>query len=142
MNYITKETVEKLKSVGFSYPDYAHMENQGMVFWHEGVEYIVGGYCDRELSEEAKTAVGEGLWLPDEQQLMQWLQYNAFDVTVQWSHAEWYCHIRAMDCENQTTYEASGPDLVDALVKLIYKICKSNKRSYLPEERLSLKIDF
>ncbi len=37
-------------------------------------------------------------------------------------------------------YEASGKILVHTLAELIYKICKSNKRSYTPEKHLQLEI--
>ena len=141
MGNITFNTMLKLKSVGFAYPDYEHYLNKGMLYFYRDDEYLIGGNSLAGFSENDQLASQQGCWLPDDSQLLKWLQETEFDVLIQWNSAERYFHIWATDCQNSVKYTAGGIILVDALAKLIYKICKSARRPYIPHESLKLEIE-
>lgn len=141
MEYITKYTLEKLKSVGFCFPEYEHNLNYGMCFYFENCEYIIGGSWDAPLPQLSKKVAREGTWLPDTQQLVEWLQRSGFNFDIRWNDSEEVFTISAVDLKNGSAYTAHGIDLVNGLAKLIYKICKSNLREYTPVCRLTLQIE-
>ena len=52
MDYITIETLRKMREAGFTYPDYERLLNYGMLYHYNGDEYFIGGFsaggfCDR-----------------------------------------------------------------------------------------------
>ena len=44
MDYITIDTLRKMKAVGFTYPEYEHFLNYGMLFYYNDDEYFIGGF--------------------------------------------------------------------------------------------------
>lgn len=141
MENITYETMQKLKSVGFTYPDYEHFLNSGMMYDVQGEQYLISGNSVDGFSEQDRLAAQERCWLPDGEQLLKWLQNNGFAVTIQWDAAERYFHVMAKDGLSGTEYSRGGPTFADALALLIYKICKSARRPYIPEPTLRLEVE-
>lgn len=135
---ISLQTMQKMKSVGFSYPEYEHFLNFGMCYYYNGSEYWIGGAAECEFTERDRLVARDGIWLPDELQLYEWLQKNKFDISVDWSADDGYFHLRATDKINGHQYSAGGIDLSNSLAKLIYKICKSQRRDYIPETTLQI----
>ena len=45
MDYITIDTLRKLQAVGFTYPEYEHFLNIGMMFFYNDDEY--SDACDK-----------------------------------------------------------------------------------------------
>ena len=140
MDYITPYMMKKLQDVGFSYPDFEHHLNYGMVYAYRGSEHFIGANCDSDFSDEDRAAAREGLWLPDSDQLLSWLQSNGFDLSIALDSQQPRYSISAKDLHNSACYTGGGYPLAFALHKVIYKICKSGRRSYIPEKLLQLEI--
>lgn len=140
MGCITYQMMQELRNVGFSFPAYENFINLGMVFYYKDDEYYVGGFCNSEYSETDLTAGQKGCWLPTESELLEWLHLTDFDVNIQLTGSIMCLHVTGRDRTNQMEYGACGGSLAYALHKLIYKICKSNKRPYVPRyvERIEL----
>ena len=139
MDYITIDTMRKLQSVGFSYPEYEHALNNGMLFYYNGDEYFVGGYTMDSFSLIDREVAEKGQWLPDASQLLDWLQNTDFSVIIS-TDADSYFSIQATDLINGQIYSCGGATCANALAKLIFKICKSKKRIYMPRETLRIPI--
>ncbi len=141
MSYLTLEMVQKLKSVGFSFHDVfkncsnsepvpfdkEHYCGQGMVYCFEGYDYVIGGKCEDSLmcfSEQDQKVAREGVWLPQEHDLIAWLQWKTdCDVSIDFVNAEGYFYGKAT-AKDGTVFTGSGPDLLCCLYKLTYKICR------------------
>ena len=130
MSNITAETMKKLISVGFSFPQYEHLANCGMMFFYEDEEYTIGGFSEHSLSKKDFEVAQNGVWLPDENHLMLWLKLVGFSFKITWELSTQYFSVVAVDGVNNHQYLSSGIVLVDTLAKLIYKICKSQLRVY------------
>jgi len=142
MGCITFETMQELISVNFSFPDYEHFLNLGMVYYYCGEEYVIGGFNSDEFTETDKKIAKEGCWLPDSMQLLEWLELVGFDVVIRFDASDRYFRVEATDCVNNAQYNAGGPVLAFALAKSIYKICKSKRRPYIPPAVERVQIDF
>ena len=140
MDHITEPMMRQLISVGFSYPDYEHHLNHGMLYYYQDSYYCIGGWENGHFTDTDILAAQDGLWIPDGFQLLEWLKGNAFTVSIQLDSEEQYFHISASDTHNDHTYTGGGPLLSHALHKAIYKICKSNRREYCPDKKLRLPI--
>jgi len=140
MDHITEPMMRQLLSVGFSYPDYEHHLNYGMLYYYRDSYYYIGGSECEDFTETDILAAQEGLWIPDGSQLLEWLKNNDFTVSIQLDAKESYFHITATDVCANITYTGGGPLLSHALHKVILKICKSNRREYSPEKKLRLPI--
>lgn len=143
MNCITYHMMQQLRAVGFSFPDYEHCLNLGMVFYYNNDEYYIGGFGNSEYSKLAIVAAREGCWLPSEDQLLEWLYLVGFDVDIHLTSDLMRFRVTAKDQVNQMQYFAQGGSLAYALHKLIYKICKAKKRQYIPRSlnRIELSSD-
>lgn len=130
MSNITEYMMDKLQSVGFQYPDYAHEMHLGMLYAYDGKVFCFGGYQDGNFSEEEKMVASKGQWLPNSQHLLEWLNYNNFSVSIIAASDEKYYRVCAIDSTNDCQYTGGGLILSHALHKLIYKICKSKRRDY------------
>lgn len=140
MDNITESMMKKLLSVGFRYPDYEHRVDTNMLYSYLGINYCIGGWWDQEYTDIDQKVAQEGLWLPAGDQLLDWLAQNEFDIRIDYSSENRYYHVFATDTINATQYTGGGLLLSYALQKVIYKICKSNLRSYVPQSRLALEI--
>lgn len=139
MDYITIDTLKKMRAVGFTYPEYEHFLNFGMLFYYNDEEYFVGGFSNDTFSELDKEAALNGEWLPEAAQLLEWLTNTDFKVTISNDDGQ-YFSIQAIDMIDGTHFIGGGLTLANALAKTITKICKSNRRSYIPRTRLRLGI--
>ena len=140
MSYISYQTMQKLLSVGFSFPDYEHFLNLGMIYYHEGDEYFIGGACGSVYSDMDRHIALNGCWLPCEEQLLEWLTRVEFDVSIYRDSETRLFRVHSTDSCTNHEYSAGGITLADALAKMIYKICKSSIRTYIPYsiERLEI----
>ena len=60
MGYITYETMQQLKAVGFNFPTYEHFLNLGMIYYYQGDEYIIGGNLTTKFTEKDKIVAQAG----------------------------------------------------------------------------------
>ena len=139
MDYITIDTMKMLKSVGFSYPEYEHALNNGMLYYYNGDEYFIGGFTMNSFSSLDHEVAKHGQWLPYASQLLKWLQNTDFSVIIS-TDADTYFSVQAKDLINGEIYSCGGATCANALAKLIFKICKSKKRRYVPRETLWIPI--
>ena len=139
MDYITIETLHNLKSVGFSYPEYEHLLNRGMIYYYEGTEYFVGGFSNNGFTPKDIEVVRSGVWLPTAIQLMKWLNNTDFIFTLTSDENDYYT-VLATDTVNGARYKGGGLTSANALAKTIFKICKSHQREYKPRTTLRLSI--
>lgn len=139
MDYITIGTLQKMRSAGFSYPDYEHFLNYGMVYRYNGEEYFIGGSSDGDFTDQDREAAEHGEWLPEASQLLSWLTDTDFSVEICVEDGAYFL-IRATDKTDGTPYRGGGYTLANALARVIIKICKSNRRPYLPKSRQRLAI--
>ena len=131
---ITKEMMEKLLSVGFRFEEFeGHLESPGEVFFYNGVEHTIGGAWDGSpISEKDKIIAREGLWLPDINQLMLWLEWHDISVNISYSSKDRYYHGTAKTKDSET-FEGGGPDLQMCLYKLVFMVSryfKENNNQY------------
>ena len=127
---ITKEMMEKLLSVGFRFEEFeGHLESPGEVFFYNGVEHTIGVAWDGSpISEKDKIIAREGLWLPDTNQLMLWLEWHDISVNISYSSEDRYYHGTAKT-EDSETFEGGGPDLQMCLYKLVFKVSRYFKEN-------------
>lgn len=138
MDHITIYTLRKLQSVGFSYPEYEHFLNIGMLYFYHNDEYLIGGFTEGTFSEQDKEVAQKGDWLPEAAQLLAWLRNTEFDVTVSVNEAHY--SVQAFDSINASVYSGNDYTLANALANVIYKICKSKRRKYSPKATFRLPI--
>lgn len=139
MTYITLDTKKRLEAAGFSFPDYEEFLNLGMVYSYQEDEYVIGGFCNSEYSQKDEEVYQHGDWLPDSNQLLQWLQQCGFDISVRWNAQECSFYISATKQE-YGEFEARGIDLADGLASVIYKICKATQGKCVPKRMFRLEI--
>ena len=139
MDYITIDTLRKMKAVGFTYPEYEHFLNYGMLFYYNDEEYFIGGFSNNTFSDLDKEVAQQGEWLPEAAQLLEWLTNTDFKVTISIEEGH-YFSIQAIDTTDGTLFNGGGLTLANALAKTITKICKANRRSYVPRAKLRLEI--
>ena len=139
MEYIAIDTLRKMKAVGFTYPDYEHLLNYGMLFYYNNDEYFIGGFSNDNFSDLDKEVAQQGEWLPEAAQLLEWLTNTDFTVTISIDEGQ-YFSIQAIDTIDGSRFNGGGITLANALAKTITKICKSNRRSYVPRATLRLEI--
>ena len=122
---ITKQMMDKLLSVGFMFEEFEeNLDGPGNVFFYNGTEHTIGGAWDGSpVSEEDKKIASEGLWLPDTDHLMLWLERSDVSVDISYSSDEGYFHGTAKT-EDGEAFEGGGPDLQMCLYKLVFKVCR------------------
>ena len=141
MDYLSYEQMQKLKSVGFTYPEYEHLLNLGMVYYYHGREYFIGGYDCSGYTETDRIIAQEGCWLPSGEQLLRWLAQIEFSVNILWDTDRQCFNINAIDSHTKSCYCANGKVLTYTLANLVYKICKANLRPYSPNVLVKLRIE-
>lgn len=139
MDYITINILRELQAVGFSYPEYEHFLNIGMLFFYHDDEYLIGGFSEGDFSEQDKEVAQKGEWLPEASQLLAWLRNTGFKVTVSMNEANYYS-VQAIDSINALIYSGGDYTLANALAKVIIRICKSKQRKYSPQTTFRLQI--
>ena len=128
MNILELYNYQELKKSGFTYEYYenpSHYE-KGMAFLYKGKEWVYGGRC-LERSDKLPEEIQNGVWLPDESYLLQWLTENDFVFSIKYDSLY---RIEATDEITETKYRANGANLTQALSYLITNICKKKLRQY------------
>lgn len=122
---ITKQMMDKLLSVGIRFEEFEeNLDGPGNVFFYNGVEHTLGGaWNGSPVREEDKKIAREGLWLPDTDHLMLWLERRDVSVDISYSSDEGYFHGTAKT-EDGEAFEGGGPDLQMCLYKLVFKVCR------------------
>ena len=139
MDYITIDTLRKMKAAGFSYPEYEHFLNYGMLYYYHDDEYFIGGFSVGDFSSLDKEVARQGEWLPEATQLLEWLTNTDFKVNITIEDRQ-YFSIQAIDMIDGTLYNGGGLTLANALAKTITKICKTNRRNFIPKPKLRLEL--
>ena len=138
---LTKYSVEKLRKAGFTFPQFENDCNIGNVYDDNGTVYTVGGkWSDSSYTSEDMEFSQKGIWLPDESDLMKWLQLTHHDVKIVYSNEECYFHGEATN-EKGESFIGGGPDLLCCLEKMIYKICKKSAVAPVPDQIMILDIE-
>ncbi len=126
MSCLTVQMMLDLKKYGFTFEQFENDSNSGGVFYYNDCEYTIGGRWDEPCSEEDHIIAKNGIWLPNESDLMLWLQWNFnYDVTIKYIDSERYFYAVADD-GSRNSFKGSGPDLLCCLYKLVLRICKHN----------------
>ena len=121
---ITKEMLEKLRSVGWSFGEYEKTVGLGQVFHYQGVEHTIGGSWDASsLSEEDQTIIREGIWLPNTDDLMYWLWCEGVSVKISCTAGDGYFHSEGILSTGECL-TGGGPDLQMCLYKLVFKVAR------------------
>lgn len=129
---LTFFTTNQLLKLGFHFPDYEHLCEEGMTYWYNETEYVIGGGDGQPYTAFDQKLAEKGTWLPNAEQLMEWLQRNDFDVIIHWNDAMQWFDVHATDMQARVRFDAGGGDLCNSLGKLIQKICKANYRDLTP----------
>ena len=108
-------------------------------FYYNDEEYFIGGFSNNTFSDLDKEVAQQGEWLPEAAQLLEWLTNTDFKVTISIDEGQ-YFSIQAIDITDGTLFNGGGLTLANALAKTITKICKANRRSYVPRAKLRLEI--
>lgn len=138
---LTVESVKKLREAGFTFKQFENDCNIGNVYDYDGNIYTVGGKWGKSsYTSEAMEFSQNGVWLPDESDLMKWLQLTHHDVQILYLNEECYFHGTARN-ENGEIFTGGGPDLLCCLEKMIYKICKKSSTAPIPDQILVLEIE-
>ena len=76
-----------LKKYGFSFEQFEHDCNPGLVYYFDNCEHIIGGKCDESpCTNEDQYIAEKGTWLPNASHLMLWLQWKQnCDVSIQYT---------------------------------------------------------
>lgn len=130
---LTIYSIKKLHEVGFEFKQFEHNYNIGNVYYYDGNIYTIGGkwgtssndLTDKEISEK-------GIWLPNESDLIKWLQLTHHNIQIVYVNDECYFHGKAMNKKGEI-FTGGGPDILCCLEKIIYKICKNSSNPVVPD---------
>ncbi len=125
---LTIDMMLNLKKLGFTFEQFEHECNPGMVYHYDNCEYVIGGKCDENPCSHTDQIIAQkGQWLPDESHLMMWLQWRCdYNVTIEYIADDRYFYGTAESADDEL-FKGSGPDLLCCLYKLILKICKNKQ---------------
>ncbi|MBE6666284.1 MAG: hypothetical protein E7603_08725 [Ruminococcaceae bacterium] len=138
---LTVYSVKKLREVGFEFKQFENDCNIGKVYDYDGNIYTVGGkWGHSSYTSEEMEISQKGSWLPDESDLMKWLQLTHHDVQIAYSNETHYFHGEAKN-EKGEMFTGGGPDLLCCLEKMIYKICKKSAVVPVPDQIMILDIE-
>ena len=136
---LTIEMVTKLQSVGFEFEQLEHRCSPGKVYYYDNNVYTIGGVWDgTPCSEFEQIIAHNGVWLPEEGDLIRWLELTDHDIEIKYTKS--YYNGKAVDTLGNV-FEGGGGDLLCCLYKLIYKICKKSKGMIKPANILLLKCE-
>ena len=125
---ITIIEAKELYSLGFSYRHYQMNIHKGMVYYYEEAEWVIGGNVDAELSQLDKKIAQEGIWLPSEMHLVEWLVDNGFVFSI--VNIDSFFEMKCKDSFTGTDYYSKVPTLDLALETVIKKILKKKERIF------------
>ncbi len=134
MDYVTVSLAEELNSSGFSYKHYKENPHKGMVFYYENEEWIIGGQSDGDFSDEELKIINNGIWLPSQVHLMEWLEDNDFVYAI--VNNDGFYEVICKDIHTNTQFQTKMPTLSYTLAKTIKKILKKHEREFDTKEKL------
>ena len=131
---LTIDMMLNLKKYGFSFEEFEHDCNPGLVYYFDNCEHIIGGKCDESpCTNEDQYIAEKGTWLPNASHLMLWLQWKQnCDVSIQYTAENRYFYGKVIISEN-VEINGSGPDLLCCLYKCVLKICKYEHSQKVPK---------
>lgn len=136
---LTYDMMTKLKSVGFTFEQFEHLCSPGMTYYCDGKEYTIGGTWDgAPCSENDQKVAREGTWLPEEGDLVRWLELTNHSIEIKYEDS--YYQGKATD-EADNAFVGGGADMLCCLNKIIYKICKKSNGTVKPKNIIMLEID-
>lgn len=136
---ITAETARELYDRGFTYRHYQAHPHRGMVFFYQGMEWIIGGSADAP-PQLTDVIIADGLWLPSESHLMEWLSDNGFVYAI--VNTDGFFDVTCRDSLTQTEYHAKTTTLEVALAAVIKKILKKHERPLDDNEKIYGEMEF
>jgi len=129
MGNLTVEMLNAIKKVGFSFEEYEHLCSPGHVYFYDQTIYTIGGaWDDTPCTDKDKQIAQEGVWLPDEADLMLWLQRKVnYNISINYIDDQQYFYGKAENTDG-LSFTGSGPTLLCCLYKRIFKICRHNSK--------------
>ncbi len=124
---ITIFEAQELYALGFSYRHYQNNFHKGMVYCYEGAEWVIGGNVNEDISNTDLKIINEGLWLPSEMHLVEWLIDNDFVFSI--VNIDNFFEFRCKDSITGTEYHTKVPTLELALATVIKKILKKKGKN-------------
>lgn len=124
---------EELYSLGFSFKRYSNNVHKGMVFHYNNEDWIIGGRCETELSNDDINIIVHGTWLPSDSHLLEWLADNDFVYAI--VNNDGFYDVTCKDVHTNTTYHTKMPTLEFSLASIIKKILKKNERLFDRNEK-------
>lgn len=130
---IAFDTARELYDLGFTYRHYAEHPQKGMVYFYENAEWVIGGNVDDPLDEYDYFVILNGIWLPSEMHLLEWLSDNDFVYAI--VNTDGFVDATCKDSLTQTQYQSKTPTLDVALAAIIKKILKKHEREFDTKEK-------
>lgn len=131
---ISFETADELYALGFSYRHYHDHPQKGMVYYYDGSEWVIGGDSEAPLTEFEKNIVENGVWLPSEIQLIEWLLDNDFIFSI--VNTDGFFDVVCKDTVTQIQYKSKMPTLDYTISAIIRKILKKKERKFDTKEKI------
>jgi hypothetical protein len=125
---ITINVAKELYNLGFSYKHYEQNIHKGMVYYYHNYEWVIGGNMDEEVSDADRKIVAEGIWLPSEIHLIEWITDNDFIFSL--VNQDGFFELRCKDSICGTEYYTKVPTLELAFAIIIKKILKKKERPF------------
>ena len=125
---VTVYVASELFSLGFTYNFYQNNPQKGMIYHYNNAEWIIGGSCDSDFTQEDLKIIKEGVWLPSVDYLLEWLTDNDFVFAI--VNTNGFYEIDCVDAITKTKYHTSTPTLDYSLSVIIKKILKKKEREF------------
>lgn len=126
---VTNLVAEELYALGFTFKHYQENFYKGEVYYYNDAEWVIGGRTDEDIfSDFDLTIMKNGLWLPSESHLIEWLQDNDFVFAI--INNDGFFEIQCKDIVTLTEYNTKTPTLEYSLAALIKKILKKREREF------------
>ena len=98
------------------------------LYHYNNAEWIIGGSCDSDFTQEDLKIIKEGVWLPSVDYLLEWLTDNDFVFAI--VNTNGFYEIDCVDAVTKTKYHTSTPTLDYSLSVIIKKILKRKEREF------------
>lgn len=129
---------QELYSLGFHFRRLQENPHKGMVFQYEDSEWVIGGEKETEIENADMEIIKKGIWLPSEEELICWLQYNDFVFVL--AFQGFFFEIKCRDSITGTAYTAEAPTPDLALFRIIKKVLTKGERAFEIKEEYFLHI--
>ena len=102
--------------------------SKGMVYYYDNNEWVIGGNANEPITDFQEKIVKNGIWLPSENHLIEWLLDNDFTFSI--VNNDGFFEINCLDSITGTKYSAKVPTLEFAIAAIIKKILKKHEREF------------